>query len=72
MAFAALGSPCCYWRCLLKIQLTQIKQSKEETLICAMWWYKVDIDKDIPEQISRKNLLSNLGVLFFEVKKLKI
>ena len=30
------------------------QQSKEETLICAIWWYKSDIDKDIPKQFYTK------------------
>ena len=48
------------------------QQSKEETLICAVWWYKAAIDNDTPKQVLCKNLLSNLAALFLEVKKLKI
>ena len=30
------------------------QQSKEETLVCAIWWCKADIDKDIPKQFYTK------------------
>ena len=43
----------------------------EETLICAIWWYKAGINKDIPKQILCKDFLSNLDVLFLELKNVK-
>ena len=70
--FAALVSRCCYWRCIFENSINVNQQSKEETLICAVWWYKAAIDNDTPKQVLCKNLLSNLAALFLEVKKLKI